>query len=146
MLISFSLSAACHLLSKMVTGAAVFFLALCLFATYQNKYDLIRIQIWPCLPSPQYLQRVDSFDLLGGGIEIWVPPGHSLGPPRSCSLQAAESHYGLMIWAARLTSVTLDGFSCDCGVPPSLLKAPVLLRASIYHRDQSTKFCLVFLM
>lgn len=47
-----SASAACHLLPEMVTGAAVFFLAPCLFAAYQNKYDLIRIQIWPCLPSP----------------------------------------------------------------------------------------------
>lgn len=49
------------------------------------------------------------------GIETWVLPGRSLGP-RSCSFWAAESHYGLLIWAAMLTSVILNGFSCDHGV------------------------------
>lgn len=113
LMLMFSLSAACHLLSEMVTGAVVFFLALCLFAAYQNKYDLIRIKYGHvCLPHNTYRVLTAS---ICHGIEIWVPPGHSLGP-RFCSSWAAESHYGLMIWAAMLTSVTLDGFSCDRGV------------------------------
>lgn len=50
----------------LVTRAAVLFLALCLLTAYHNKYDLIKIQIWPCLPSLQYLKHVYSLYLLMG--------------------------------------------------------------------------------
>lgn len=65
----FNLSATCYLFSDMVllvTGALVFFLAVCLLTAYNNKHNLIKIQIWPCLPSPQYLKHADSFYLLMG--------------------------------------------------------------------------------